>query len=123
TQADARTNTYPVTAVMPQQKDVNFLPGMAVIVEVNFRPGDAAKPDGKYAVPATAILNGGTDENFVWRYEEGAVRRVPVSVGAPRSDGSLEVAGPDLRDGDIIVTAGVHFLREGQKVRLMEARP
>lgn len=26
-----------------------------------------------------------------------------------------------LRDGDLVVTAGVHFLKDGQKVRLMKA--
>ncbi|MBR1672011.1 MAG: efflux RND transporter periplasmic adaptor subunit [Fretibacterium sp.] len=115
-QADARTNTYPVTAVMPRQPDVNLLPGMAVTVEVDFCPGNKAQSEGKYFVPATAILNEGTD-NFVWRYDGTAVHRVPVTVGGPRNDGSLEISGPELHDGDVIVTAGVHFLREGQKVR------
>ena len=116
-QADSRTNTYPVTATMPRQPDVNFLPGMAVTVEVDFTPNDKGGSDGKYFVPATAILNEGTG-NFLWRYAESGVLRVPVTVGGPRNDGALEVSGPELRDGDVIVTAGVHFLREGQKVRV-----
>ena len=120
-QADPRTNTYPVTAIMPRQPDVNLLPGMAVTVEVDFQPGKA-RSDGKYFVPATAILNEGSDKNFLWRYSENGVSRVAVTVGGPRSDGSLEVSGPDLRDGDVIITAGVHFLREGQKVRPQEGR-
>ena len=116
-QADARTNTYPVTAVMPHQPDVYLLPGMAVTVEVDFRPHDKEKSSGKYFVPSTAILSEGTEKTFVWRYEDGAAHRIPVTVGRPRNDGSLEVSGPDLHDGDVIITAGVHFLREGQKVR------
>ncbi|MCR4817564.1 MAG: efflux RND transporter periplasmic adaptor subunit [Fretibacterium sp.] len=116
-QADPRTNTYPVTATMPRQRDVNFLPGMAVTVEVDFRSGDKVQAGGKYFVPATAILNEGTPENYLWRLANGTVSRVPVTIGGPRSDGALEVSGPDLRPGDVIITAGVHFLREGQKVR------
>ena len=126
-QADARTNTYPVTAVMPRQEDVYFLPGMAATVEVDFSgiaKGD--RREGNYPIPAVAVLNQGA-ENFLWRYKpdaqsngEGTVHRVPVTVGAPRNDGSLEVSGPALRPGDVIVTAGVHYLREGQRVRLME---
>ncbi|MBQ9528375.1 MAG: efflux RND transporter periplasmic adaptor subunit [Fretibacterium sp.] len=116
-QADPRTNTYPVTATMPRQRDVNFLPGMAVTVEVDFRPDGNAQTAGKYFVPATAILNEGTPENYLWRLAKGVVSRVPVTVGGPRNDGALEVSGPDLHDGDVIITAGVHFLREGQKVR------
>lgn len=114
-QADPRTNTYPVTAVMPRQSDINLLPGMAVTVEAGFSGGGDAK--GGYIVPATAILSQGAEEHFLWRLTEGQVHRVPVTVGEPHNDGSLSVSGPDLEDGDVIVTAGVHFLREGQRVR------
>lgn len=138
-QADMRTNTYPVTAVMPQQKDANFLPGMAVTVNVEFNKNNFNKNNNdnnnenneniKYYVPATAILNEGTDENFVWRFLNDTVNKIPVKVGAPRSDGYLEIsgvehdstryAGEELKDVGVIVTAGVHFLREGQKVRML----
>ena len=116
-QADPRTNTYPVTAVMPHQPDVYLLPGMAVTVEVDFRPNDKGKSNEKYFVPSTAILNEGANGNFVWRYENSSAHRVPVTVGAVRNNGFLEISGPELHDGDVIITAGVHFLREGQKVR------
>ena len=81
-QADPRTNTYPVTAVMPHQPDVYLLPGMAVTVEVDFRPNDKGKSNEKYFVPSTAILNEGANGNFVWRYENSSAHRVPVTVGA-----------------------------------------
>lgn len=118
-QADPRTNTYPVTVTLPQPDDVRILPGMAATVTVSFSAG-GARTEGHYLVPATAVLNEGGENNFLWRYEDGQVRRVPVRLGGPHNGGMLEVSGPDLRDGDRIVAAGVHFLREGQKVRLME---
>lgn len=123
-QSDTRTNTYPVTAIMPQQKDVRLLPGMAVTVEVNFSYDKSQlllkQTAGEYTVPSTAILNKGA-ENFLWRYEEGRVHCIPITVHSPLSNGFFKISALNnykLNSGDIIVTAGVYFLREGQKVRL-----
>lgn len=118
-QADPSTNTYPVTVTLPQPDDVRVLPGMAATVTVRFSASETSSED-RYLVPATAVLNEGGDRCFLWRFEEGQVRRVPVTTSAPHDDGMLEVSGPDLRGGDRIVAVGVHFLRDGQKVRLME---
>ena len=119
TQATA-ANTYPVTATMQRQSDVRILPGMAVTVEVDFS-GGTAQPEngGKFTVPTTAIRNQG-ESNYVWRYVDGKVSLVPVTVGQIRADGMVEIEGAALRGGDVIVTAGVYFLHEGQKVRLSE---
>ena len=119
TQATA-ANTYPVTATMQRQSDVRILPGMAVTVEVDFS-GGTAQPEngGKFTVPTTAIRNQG-ESNYVWRYVDGKVSLVPVTVGQIRADGMVEIEGAALTGGDVIVTAGVYFLHEGQKVRLSE---
>ncbi|MBQ7169920.1 MAG: efflux RND transporter periplasmic adaptor subunit [Synergistaceae bacterium] len=119
TQATA-SNTYPVTATMPQQKDIRLLPGMAVTVEVDFSGGKSdSENDGKFSVPSTAILNEG-GSNYVWRYAVGQVSRVPVNVGQIHEGGYVDIEGKTLGGGDVIVTSGVNFLHEGQKVRLME---
>ena len=119
TQASA-ANTYPVTATMPQQKGIRILPGMAVTVEVVFPDGEVpGRKAGGYIVPSTAILNEG-GSNYVWRFAVGSVSRVPVNVGQIHNDGTVEIEGATLGGGDVIVTAGVYFLHEGQRVRLME---
>ena len=126
-QADPNTNTFPITATMPQQQDFALLPGMAATVEVVIEPDEPAPEDGglSFLVPATALIGygGGGSEGTrsVWRYEEGQVRRVSVSTGAPRNDGAIEISGPALRVGDQIIVAGANLLREGQRVRLMPA--
>lgn len=117
TQATA-ANTYPVTATMPHQNDVRILPGMAATVEVDFS-GGRIQENRRFVVPSTAILNQATN-NYVWRYDSGKVVRLPVKVGQIRNDASVEVDAEDLHAGDVIVTAGVYFLHEGQNVRLME---
>ncbi|MBQ8691880.1 MAG: efflux RND transporter periplasmic adaptor subunit, partial [Synergistaceae bacterium] len=53
-QADRSTNTFPVTAVMPGQKDVALLPGMAATVEVELK--DSAGTEQVFTVPQTAIV-------------------------------------------------------------------
>ncbi|MBQ6972835.1 MAG: efflux RND transporter periplasmic adaptor subunit [Synergistaceae bacterium] len=115
------SNTYPVTATMPGAKDdVRILPGMAVTVEVDFSGGRSdTENDGKFSVPSTAILNE-NGNNYVWRYAVGQVSRVPVNVGQMHEGGYVSIEGDTLRNGDVIVTSGVNFLREGQRVRLME---
>ncbi len=121
TQATA-ANTYPVTAVMPQQEDLRALPGMAVTVELNFIGNnqlEQQKTANKFFIPSTAILNQG-DKNFIWKFENGKVTKIPVNVGTLQNDSSVEINGKDLHGGDVIVTAGVYFLREGQHVRLLE---
>ena len=113
-------NTYPVTATMPHQRDLRILPGMSVTVEVNYTEDETASAnDGVYSVPVTAILNEGGN-NYVWRFGVGQVSRVPVNVGQLHDGGYVDIEGDTLRGGDVIVTAGVYFLHEGQKVRLSE---
>ena len=116
-QADPRTKTYPVTVVMPQPEGARVLPGMAVTVTVDFSAGAA---ENRFLVPEPAVLAGENGARWLWRFEDGQVRRVPVTVAGWKG-AQLEVSGEGLRDGDLIVTAGVHFLKDGQKVRLMKA--
>lgn len=115
-QADPRTKTYPVTVIMPQPEGARVLPGMAVTVTVDF----AGVAKSRFLVPEPAVLAGENGERWLWRFENGQVERVPVLVAGWKGT-HLEVSGEKLRDGDLIVTAGVHFLRDGQKVRLMKA--
>ncbi len=116
-QADPGTKTYPVTVTMPQPEGARVLPGMAVSVTVNF--AGAQKDGASFFVPQSAIL-GDVVSRSVWRFSGGRVSAVPVALLSAR-DGTVEISSPMLREGDVIVTAGVHFLREGQKVRLMKA--
>lgn len=52
----------------------------------------------------------------VWVINDGVATLRPVKVGA-FGDGQIQVL-EGLHDGDVIITAGVHKLREGQKVRI-----
>ena len=119
TQATA-ANTYPVTAIMPHREDVRALPGMGVTVEMNFIGEESkVKNQTKFSLPSTAILNEG-EKNFVWKFENESVKKIPVNVGTIHNNSSLEIESDNLHGGDVIVTAGVNFLHEGQHVRILE---
>ncbi len=68
-------------------------------------------------VPLTALAEAdGAPVVFVVDREKRTVRRTPVTVAGPAADG-VRVAG-GLEAGDMVVTAGVQFLRDGMRVRL-----
>ncbi len=110
------STTFPVT-VRLREAESNVRPGMAAEVDISFQaPGG----ENRIVVPAVAV---GEDRRgrfvFVVRdvqSEEGVARRVTVETGDLDSDGLEIVTG--LSDGDILVTAGVHHLEDGQRVRV-----
>jgi membrane fusion protein, multidrug efflux system len=66
-------------------------------------------------IPLSAIYQTGDQPN-VWVIQDGLVNLRPIKVGVFGSNQMQVVKG--LQDGEVIVTAGVQKLREGQKVRL-----
>ena len=114
-QADRNTNTFPVTAVMPQQKGVALLPGMTATVEVEIT--DSEGGEKVFTVPQTALVTSG-DKAYVWRCENNIVKRISVRQNTPHNNGFIEISSEQLRDGNRIVVAGAHLLHEGQKVRM-----
>jgi RND family efflux transporter MFP subunit len=124
TEADPATQTYAVTVVMPAPKDVTILPGMTATIRT-YRKESAGPAGGGYAVPVDAVPVDGLGNCFVWVVKEKAdrawtVHRREVTVGEMMQDSILVTDG--LEQGDHIATAGVHFLQEGQQVRLLGAK-
>ncbi|MBP2627527.1 MAG: macA 5 [Firmicutes bacterium] len=66
-------------------------------------------------IPLTAIYQTDTLPN-VWIIKDGVVSLRPVKVGG-FGDGNIQIL-EGLQDGDVVVTAGVQKLREGEKVRI-----
>ena len=115
-QADRSTNTFPVTAVMPQQEGVMLLPGMNATVEVELSD-DTEDGERVFTVPQTAVVTSG-DQTYVWRCDDNVVKRVSVTQSTPHNNGFIEISSGQLRDGNVIVVAGAHLLHEGQRVRM-----
>ncbi len=120
TEASETTRTYPVTIIMDQPKDVKILPGMAgksTRKKGPLQQGDKAQ----IIVPETAILTkGDVSKTYVWIVDEAkkTVSAREVKTGNLTNQGYSVSGG--LTPGEWIVTAGVNYLRDGQKVRLLE---
>jgi RND family efflux transporter MFP subunit len=73
-----------------------------------------------YLVPFASVLVGPAQSFSVFVYDEASstVQQRPVQTGGVRDNEIAVLSG--LEDGDIIATAGVSFLRDGQTVRLAD---
>lgn len=120
TEADPQTQTYEVVlALKSRPPGLALLPGLAVtVLPFAEKPAPAA---ATLAIPLTAVSADATGAKFVWVVSaDGRVARRNVVPG--------EICGGDvtlasgLKAGERIVTAGVGALREGMKVRPLDAQ-
>lgn len=110
-QADASSRTYAVrvaTDAPPQGMRL----GMTATVAIRIEQQATAM-----VVPLTALTEAdGGHVVFVLDAGSKTVRKTPVVVAATTDDGIKIASG--LNAGDLVVTAGVQFLRDGMRVRL-----
>jgi multidrug efflux system membrane fusion protein len=115
-------STYPVTVQLQEQYD-DFRSGMSVEVAFEFIPeSEAGEPiETGLAVPLAALTVGEEKTYFVFIYDEktSTVKKTQVKTLNVRENDVLVEPGA-LKAGDIIATAGVQFLTDGQKVNLMK---
>jgi len=117
-EASKITRTYNVRLIMDPPPGIDILPGMSGIATADVTlPGQ----DSQVIVPIHAVFSS-TDNSltYVWKYDPTSetVRRIEVEKAGITSQGLVITKG--LSNGDWIATAGVHFLSEGQKVRLLD---
>jgi RND family efflux transporter MFP subunit len=115
-------STYPVTVQLQEQYD-DFRSGMSVEVAFEFIPeSETGEPiETGLAVPLAALTVGEEKTYFVFIYDEktSTVKKTQVKTLNVRENDVLVEPGA-LKAGDIIATAGVQFLTDGQKVNLMK---
>ncbi len=121
TEASKTTRTYPVTLVMDQPEGITILPGMAGEArgDPDQIPQDLKEQMRRIEVPLSAVFSPDeSNQSFVWVIDEqaGTVSQRAVKTGELKSQGLVIEDG--LVAGEWIAVAGVHRLREGQKVRL-----
>jgi RND family efflux transporter MFP subunit len=119
-EASKTTRTYPVTLIMDQPEDIKILPGMA---------GNAANtvsPPGmqgqlQVVIPETAVFSPDENKTYVWIIDEKSkkVNKREVKTGDLLDSGITVREG--IEPGEWIATAGVHYLKEGQEVRILSA--
>jgi len=115
-------STYPVTVQLQEQFD-DFRSGMSVEVVFEFMPeSETGEPIMTgLAVPLAAIFVEAEKTHFVFIYDEktSTVKKTQIKTLNLRENDVLVEPGT-LKAGDIIATAGVQFLVDGQKVNLMK---
>ena len=118
TNANAETQTYEVTMTMDNQADLGIQPGMTAEIVGSIEPGRTKK---SVAVPFSSVTGEDGGDKYVWVLDnENTVSRREVEVGRIVNDMFRVESG--LAAGDVIVTAGVNYLREGQKVKVLNGR-
>lgn len=116
---DINTATYPVKiGVIGETSRIRS--GMSASVRFDFNEVSEENSQAFIGVPSTAV---GEDHqgNFVFQLVnvkdgKGTVKKVKVKIGAIHSNGFEIKSG--VSQGDLIVTAGLQTLLDGQKVKL-----
>jgi RND family efflux transporter MFP subunit len=121
TEASLATRTFPVTLSIEQPADFKILAGMAGktgAVEADF-PDNSAKSGLEIPLSATfSLSNDGTTWVWIVDPDKKIVHQQEVTLGSLTDNGITILTG--LTPGDILVTAGVHYLQEGQQVLLSQ---
>lgn len=98
--------------------DVKDLPlpsaGMNTMVTIFYTDGN----DGCLQVSTSALLNKeGQSSVFVYNPESKTVKLCKVHCVRPLSDGNTIITSDEVHAGDIIVSAGIHAIQDGEVVR------
>jgi RND family efflux transporter MFP subunit len=110
-QADPVTRTYAAKVGLTDPPEAMFL-GATVTGRMTL------KSDPSIQLPGTALMN--TDgKPAVWVIDPASRTVALRQVEIERYDADSVIIAQGLKDGDVVVTAGVHALRPGQTVKLV----
>lgn len=116
-EADPQTKTFEITLRGQAPETANIWPGMTATVSAKVK----AENNGEkaYLLPVQAVFADAQNQKSVWSVDPTAmtVSKRPVTVGRVTGK-NIEVTS-GLKTGERVVTAGVHYLVEGQKIRLI----
>jgi len=115
--ADTQSRSYRVklTLLHPAPSVRLGMTGEAVLAQ---SPHGTAEAANRVTVPATAIFHRG-NEPAVWlvRPTDSMLELRPVSVSSYGERSAVVASG--LKDGDIVLSAGVHTVHEGELVKVV----
>lgn len=116
-------STYPVNLSVDLKEDPAVRAGM---------DGEAVlalpKINGaNISVPVECVVGSPPDEQFVWLIDPGesavhTISRHLVTAGELTSGGHIEILNESLKEGQRVVSRGVHRLSEGESVTLVESK-
>ncbi len=114
-QADPVTRTFTIKVALEKPPDAMRL-GATVNGHLHL------KADAAIEIPATALVKADR-ESAVWIVDASSLTVSMRPVDIVRYDPEKILISRGLDAGEIVVTAGVHALHPGQKIRLLEPQP
>lgn len=90
-------------------------PGMNTMVSITCKSGEQTV----WAVPGSSVMQKDGKE-FLFIYKNGHVYLTEVKSLRLKSDGSLLIHCNQLKQGSCIVSSGIHYLKDGQAVRILQ---
>jgi len=113
-------NAFPVTAVL-QGDNPLLRAGMTAEVEFSFAGrGRTGYTGDVFRIPVTALSAGLAQKVYVFVYNPNTQQVVKTQVQTENIFKNEIFISSGLKQGDIIATAGVAFLRDGQQVSLID---
>lgn len=114
--ADDEMQTFRVIYSMKAPKKVNVLPGMSANVVIEL-PDFKNQKQAFFLIPSSAVFSSIDKKPQVWLIDKkNKTIKAHTITTSNLSGHNIKVTG-GLNLNDEIVIAGVHFLREGQKVK------
>lgn len=116
TQANPETQTYSVTFMLTNPKDLNVLPGMTALIHAKFQLSKG-KTEKIFTIPISAIFSDKKGTSYVWVIlpSTHTLKKQEVSISRLAGEGAVVTEG--LSPGQDIVAAGAEFVKEGMKVK------
>ncbi|MGN7611145.1 efflux RND transporter periplasmic adaptor subunit [Magnetococcales bacterium HHB-1] len=112
-------NAFPVRARL-ESPPPSVRSGMTAVVHL---PVQEHAKKNLFRIPLSAVAPGKVNRQgsvFQFDPKTGQVKRIPIKLQGVRENSVTVLEG--LKEGDIIAVAGVSFLHDGQKVRLLSVK-
>lgn len=113
-------NTFPVILSLTKQNPL-LKAGMSVEVAFKFNgSGRTGYQGNTVKIPVSALLAGANQQAFVFIYQKQNQTLKKVAVQTENIIDNQVLVSKGINAGDIIATAGVSFLKDGEQVKLLE---
>ena len=107
---------YKVRFKLEKQPKHNLAAGMSVTVNIEFLPNETVM----VSIPISAIFHENKQPQvYIYQPQTSTLEQRAIQVNELLKDGSAIIQGP-VKPGEEVVSAGVHTLKDGQKVELLK---
>ncbi len=117
--ADQDTNTFKVVFTLSENEKVKALPGMSVTVQINV-PDYKNNKKSFYLIPSSSVFSSANKNPQVWLINPKTKKISAQDIKVSTLTGNQIKVMSGLKSGDLIVTAGVNFLRSGDEVNPLD---